>query len=310
MMEPWVTGTEEPNPDYYFGHQNGLSFLTPKSYMSQEVKPLEDYELDPLCAESEIEISNPEPFIGFDCRCRPWYQETMKVKKKEEIILREPYVDKATKKIMSTFTIYLNPDVDDEGVIAYDLKPELSDRELQQFNLDFEKFFITDSVMQTIVIKAENNIRKAQELTEVTHLVDFLVTGESDETQNAKEKFMLDVSDKLGDIATIGDGIFQFEDGSGDRKTLVVSPIYVNLEGHIGTEDKPNTYAFMMGAVPKETIIEVALYQSSDLTLYLACGLALFLSLLLSTYCVHKTSFAVIFPLRKLNMRMTEILQD
>ena len=166
--------------------------------------------------------------------------------------------------------------------------------------------------MQTIVIKAENNIKKSQELTEVTHLVDFLVTGESEEaTQNAKEEFMLTVSDKLSDISTMGDGIFQFKDGSGDEKTLVVSPIYVDLEGgEIGTEDKPNTYAFMMGAVPEETIIEVALYQSSDLKLYLACGLALFLSLLLSTYCVHKTSFAVIFPLRKLNMRMTEILQD
>ena len=83
---------------------------------------------------------------------------------------------------MSTFTHYLNPDPNDEGVISYDLKPELSDRELQKFNLNFEKFFIADSVMQTIVIKAENNIRKAQELTEITHLVDFLVTGSSDVT--------------------------------------------------------------------------------------------------------------------------------
>ncbi len=78
---------------------------------------------------------------------------------------------------MSTFTHYLNPDADSEGVISYDLKPELTDRELQKFELDFEKFFITDSVMQTIVIKAENNIKKAQELTEVTHLVDFLIAG-------------------------------------------------------------------------------------------------------------------------------------
>ena len=87
-----------------------------------------------------------------------------------------------------------------------------------------------------------------------------------------------------------------------------MSPIYLDLKNNNGTEETQNTYAFMMGAVPEETIIEVALYQSSDLKLYLACGLALFLSLLLSTYCVHKTSFAVIFPLRKLNMRMTEIL--
>ncbi len=74
LMEPWLVGTEEPNPDYYFGHSNGLSFLTPKTFMSPNIEPLEERRvLDPLCAESEIEISNPDPFEGFDCRCRPWY---------------------------------------------------------------------------------------------------------------------------------------------------------------------------------------------------------------------------------------------
>ena len=66
----------------------------------------------------------------------------------------------------------------------------------------------------------------------------------------------------------------------------------------------------MMGAVPKETIIEVTLFKWGDLKLYSFCLVALILSLLMSAYCVHKTSSAVIFPLRQLNMRMTEILKD
>ncbi len=34
LMDPWNFGTEKPNPDYYFGHSNGLSFLTPKTFVS------------------------------------------------------------------------------------------------------------------------------------------------------------------------------------------------------------------------------------------------------------------------------------
>ncbi len=62
---------------------------------------------------------------------------------------------------MSTFTHYLHPDETYEGVIAFDLKPQLTNEELDQFHLDFEQFFIADSVKQTIVIKAEDNSRKS-----------------------------------------------------------------------------------------------------------------------------------------------------
>ena len=50
--------------------------------------------------------------------------------------------------------------------------------------------------------------------------------------------------------------------------------------------------------------------QLSDLKYYSAIVACLIVSLFLSTYCVFQTSHAVIKPLRVLNMRMTEILQE
>ena len=48
--------------------------MTPYYVTEDYVTPFPDpTELDPLCLESRDEISNPEPFPGYDCRCRPWY---------------------------------------------------------------------------------------------------------------------------------------------------------------------------------------------------------------------------------------------
>ena len=47
-----------------------------------------------------------------------------------------------------------------------------------------------------------------------------------------------------------------------------------------------------------------------DLKYYGAIFVTLIVSLLLSTYCVFQTSHTVIKPLRILNMRMNEILQE
>ena len=62
--------------------------------------------------------------------------------------------------------------------------------------------------------------------------------------------------------------------------------------------------------MPKDSIIEVKVFEWSDIKYYSAILLTLIISLLLSTYCVFQTSHAVIKPLRVLNMRMNEILQD
>lgn len=62
--------------------------------------------------------------------------------------------------------------------------------------------------------------------------------------------------------------------------------------------------------MPKPIDIDIGLFDISDLKYYSAMLVALVLSLLLSAYCVFQTSHAVIKPLRILNMRMNEILQE
>lgn len=141
----------------------------------------------------------------------------------------------------------------------------------------------------------------------MTPLVNFLVNGTADETELAvlRQRFQDNISGQLSDAETIKNrSIFKYFDGLAD-KTVVVTPIFLRLSQ---SKQEETTYAFMMGAVHKETIIEVTLFHWSDLKLYGACMIALIFSLLMSAFCVHKTSSAVIFPLRQLNMRMTEIL--
>ena len=91
-------------------------------------------------------------------------------------------------------------------MIAFDLTPQLANEELKQFKLDYEKFFIADSIKQTIVIKAEND-QASEELTEVTPLVEFLVNSTSgDELTSLREAFTSDISPKLKDLDTTDDG--------------------------------------------------------------------------------------------------------
>jgi len=163
--------------------------------------------------------------------------------------------------------------------------------------------------MQTIILKAENNDRNAIELATVIPVVNFLVNGTADETELAvlRQQFKDNISGQLSNAETIKQkSIFKYYDGEAD-KTVVITPIFLRFSL---SKQEETTYAFMMGAVPKETIIDVTLFHWSDLKLYSVCVIALIFSLLLSAFCVHKTSSAVIFPVRQLNMRMTEILSD
>ena len=59
-----------------------------------------------------------------------------------------------------------------------------------------------------------------------------------------------------------------------------------------------------------EIAIVVKAFEWKDMKYYSAIFVTLILSLVLSTYCVFQTSHAVIKPLRVLNMRMSEILQE
>ena len=107
-----------------------------------------------------------------------------------------------------------------------------------------------------------------------------------------------------------------FKDGtkSGDEfieKQLIVAPVFLSLEDTQGFDgDYPRTYCFYVGVVPTQTEVDVSPFELSDLKYYAAILVTLVLSLILSTYCVFQTSHAVIKPLRVLNMRMNEILQE
>ena len=76
------------------------------------------------------------------------------------------------------------------------------------------------------------------------------------------------------------------------------------------TTEDTREYKFYIAVVPQEIPIDVKNFEVSDLRYYAAIFVTLVISLLLSTYCVFQTSHAVIKPLRILNMRMNEILQD
>ena len=93
---------------------------------------------------------------------------------------------------------------------------------------------------------------------------------------------------------------------------MVVAPIRLQLKDLSSnlSKDTSRTSIFLMGAVPKEIVISVKLVTTLDIVYYALCLSALIVSLCCSTYCVYKTSKAVINPLSQLNMRMTEILQD
>ena len=62
--------------------------------------------------------------------------------------------------------------------------------------------------------------------------------------------------------------------------------------------------------MPRDESVDVKVFMLEDLKYYGAIFVTLIVSLLLSTYCVFQTSHTVIKPLRILNMRMNEILQE
>ena len=76
------------------------------------------------------------------------------------------------------------------------------------------------------------------------------------------------------------------------------------------TKRTNRTYVFYTGVVLAKFSITVSVFEVNDLIYYSLIAAALVLSLLLSTYCVFQTSHQVIRPLRILNTRMNEILQE
>ena len=78
MLEPWLDlfKYEFDAVPFYLGYSNGLTYKTPFNFLDKKVPatnldaPVSESCYAPLTL---IEISDPVPFGGYDCRCRPWY---------------------------------------------------------------------------------------------------------------------------------------------------------------------------------------------------------------------------------------------
>ena len=58
----------------YYCFSNGMYLKSPYLYNTDEIYPLyEDMSMSEDCENIEVPVDNPEPFPGYDCRCRPWY---------------------------------------------------------------------------------------------------------------------------------------------------------------------------------------------------------------------------------------------
>ena len=79
-------------PNTYFGFQNGLFYQTPWYFESNEL-PAINYSKD-VCTDATITspITDPAPFNGYDCRCRPWYQESITSKNETVVEIGNPYI--------------------------------------------------------------------------------------------------------------------------------------------------------------------------------------------------------------------------
>lgn len=97
-------------------------------------------------------------------------------------------------------------------------------------------------------------------------------------------------------------------------KSLIVAPILIQIKDTQGLDDEElhnsRTYQFYLGVVLESFTIEVNMFEVSQLVTFSIIIITLILSLCLSTYCVFQTSHHVIKPLRILNTRMMEILQQ
>ena len=78
----------------YAGFNNGLFYQFPYTYDQDSIDLLvpEEEEIRPECQYSAFEITDPPPFKGYDCRCRPWYQSSYVAGLTDAVEAQEPYV--------------------------------------------------------------------------------------------------------------------------------------------------------------------------------------------------------------------------
>ena len=67
------------NPIKYFGLANGLYYSSPQPYNVPEIVPwLPLDEVQDDCLKIDPVLKDPPAMKGYDPRCRPWYQNTIK----------------------------------------------------------------------------------------------------------------------------------------------------------------------------------------------------------------------------------------
>ena len=101
MLQPWLD-LEKYDFDamqFYLGFANGLLYLTPDYFREGKVDTIDvDTPANESCFPplTLLEIIDPPPFGGYDCRCRPWYQHAIINKNEKNIEMRDSYLDYST----------------------------------------------------------------------------------------------------------------------------------------------------------------------------------------------------------------------
>ena len=57
----------------YFGFSNGLYYESNRAFNDGIIISYSDEIVSELCYDVKTPVIDPPPFIGYDCRCRPWY---------------------------------------------------------------------------------------------------------------------------------------------------------------------------------------------------------------------------------------------
>ena len=89
--------------------------------------------VDPVCYETEIEIKDPPPFAGYDCRCRPWFQQAINNYEKGYIQFKEPYLftdSNVGVTVTHYFTLEGDEHLPQEGAIGMDFDQSIFNEEL------------------------------------------------------------------------------------------------------------------------------------------------------------------------------------
>lgn len=77
-------------PTIYIGFDTGLFYGLGNIDFLDKTMPTDP--VNPDCYTAPIEIKDPPPFKGYDCRCRPWYYDAVLNKNEGYLEVTEPFI--------------------------------------------------------------------------------------------------------------------------------------------------------------------------------------------------------------------------